>query len=79
MSGAGVAGQEAPVEGIEDLTGEGTVIPVGKNVPLAELLTKNPNTMHPIDLFPWLLIAVLALLVLENFLSNRFYRRPKSG
>ena len=70
---------KAPVEGIEDLTGEGTVIPVGKNVPLSELLTKNPNTMHPIDLFPWLLIAVLALLVFENLLSNRFYRRPKSG
>lgn len=70
---------KAPVEGIEDLTGEGTVIPVGKNVPLSEMLEKSPISQRPVDLFPWLLIAVLALLVLENFLANRFYRRPKAA
>ena len=68
---------KAPVEGIEDLTGAGTVIPVGKNVPLSEILAKSPISQRPVELFPWLLILVLALLVLENFLSNRFYRRPK--
>jgi hypothetical protein len=68
---------KAPVEAVESLTGEGTVIPVGKNVPLAEMLEKSPISQRPVDLFPWLLLAVLALLVLENFLSNRFYRRPK--
>jgi hypothetical protein len=69
---------KAPVEGIEALTGEGTVIPVGKNVPLAEMLEKSPISQRPVDLFPWLLIAVLVLLVVENLLSNRFYRRPKA-
>jgi len=68
---------KAPVEGIEDLTGADTVIPVGKNVPLTELLEKHRFSKHPVELFPWLLLAVLLLLVLENFLANRFYRRPK--
>jgi hypothetical protein len=68
---------KAPVEGIEDLTGKDSVIPVGKNVPLAELLDKNPISQHPVELFPWLLIAVLMLFVLEGLLANRFYRRPK--
>jgi hypothetical protein len=31
----------------------------------------------PIDLFPWLLIAVLLLLALEGLAANRFYRRVK--
>ncbi len=32
---------------------------------------------QPIDLFPWLLIAVLMLLVLEGLVANRFYRRVR--
>ena len=68
---------KVPAEGIEELTGKDTVIPVGKNVPLAEILEKSPISKHPVELFPWLLIAVLALFVLEGFLANRFYRRPK--
>jgi len=68
---------KAPVEGIEDLTGADTVIPLGKNVPLAEMLAKSPISQRPVELFPWLLIAVLILLTVENLLSNRFYRRPK--
>jgi hypothetical protein len=67
---------KAPVEGIEDLTGAGTVVPAGKNVPLAEILAMSPISSHPVELFPWLLMLVLVLLVAENFLANRFYRRP---
>ena len=66
---------KAPAEGIEDLTGKDTVIPVGKNVPLAEILANSPISRHPVELFPWLLIAVLMMLVLEGLLANRFYRR----
>ncbi|HXD85381.1 MAG TPA: BatA domain-containing protein [Urbifossiella sp.] len=69
---------KAPVEGIEDLTGPDSVVPVGKNVPLAELLAKLDPFQHPVDLFPWLLIGVLMLFVLEGLLANRFYRRPKA-
>ena len=32
---------------------------------------------QPIDLFPWLLLAVLALFVMEGMAANRFYRRPE--
>jgi hypothetical protein len=67
---------KAPVEGIEDLTGKDSVVPVGKNVPLAEMLDTKLST-HPVELFPWLLIGVLMLFVLEGLLANRFYRRPK--
>ncbi|MCI0703813.1 MAG: hypothetical protein L0241_22365, partial [Planctomycetia bacterium] len=42
---------------------------------LRELL--DVKLVGPIDLFPWLLIAVLMLLVLEGLVANRFYRRPK--
>ena len=70
---------KAPIEGIEDLTGKDSVIAVGKNVPLAEILDKTPLSQHPVELFPWLLIAVLMLFVLEGLLANRFYRRPKAS
>ncbi|HEY3790014.1 MAG TPA: VWA domain-containing protein, partial [Urbifossiella sp.] len=68
---------KAPVEGIEDVTGKDSVVPVGKNVPLAEILEKLNTFQHPLELFPWLLIAVLMLFVVEGLLANRFYRRPK--
>ena len=69
---------KAPAEGIEDLTGKDTVIPVGKNVPLADILAISPISRHPVELFPWLLIAVLMMLVLEGLLANRFYRRRET-
>jgi len=66
---------KVPVEGIEDLTGKDTVVPLGKDVKLADILKVIVD--QPIDLFPWLLIAVLMLLALEGFVANRFYRRAK--
>lgn len=63
------------VKDVEELVGEGRVIPVTKNVPLRDLITTTVGGQ--IDLFPWLLIAVLAVLVLEGFLANRFYRRVR--
>ena len=32
---------------------------------------------QPLDLFPWLLIAVLLLLAVEGLVANRFYRRVR--
>lgn len=66
---------KVPVEGIEDLTGKDTVVPLDKNVKLADILKVIVD--QPIDLFPWLLIAVLMLLAVESFIANRFYRKPK--
>ncbi len=66
---------KVPLDAVEDLVGEGRVIPVTRNVALADLLSVTLG--HPIDLFPWLLIAVLAVLVAEGFIANRFYRRVK--
>lgn len=50
---------------IEELTGPGSI---GAQV---------PKLPQPVPLAPWLLIAVLLLLVIESFLANRFYRRPR--
>jgi hypothetical protein len=68
--------EKVPVEAVEDVVGKDRVFPVDRNVPLSEIISGKIG--HPIDLFPWLLIAVLMLLVLEGFVANRFYRRAKA-
>ena len=67
--------EKVPLEAVEELVGEGRVIPVSKNVSLRDLLSVSLG--QPVDLFPWLLIAVLCALVAEGFIANRFYRRAK--
>ncbi|MBY0460021.1 MAG: BatA domain-containing protein [Gemmataceae bacterium] len=67
--------QKVPAEEVEDVVGAGRVVPVAKNVPLRDLLTVTVGGQ--VDLFPWLLIAVLLALVLEGFLANRFYRKVR--
>ena len=64
---------KVPVETIEDLTGKNSVVPVDRNRSLREIMEIVIGS--PVDLFPWLLIAVLLLLVLEGLVANRFYRR----
>jgi hypothetical protein len=68
--------EKVAVETIEDVTGPQSVFPVGRDASLKDLLT-GPVIKHPVDLFPWLLIAVLLLLALEGLVANRFYRRRK--
>jgi len=63
---------KVPAEAVEGLFGPNTVIPVGKDVKLRDVLTKKFN--QPIDLFPWLLIGVLFLIAAEGVVANRFYR-----
>lgn len=67
--------EKVPAEAIEGQTtlfGPGSVIPVGKDIRLREALDTKFN--QPVDLFPWLLIAVLLLVALEGVAANRFYR-----
>jgi hypothetical protein len=78
--GINVPGEEfelakVDVETIEALTGPNSVVPVERDLKLRDALDRKVN--QPVDLFPWLLILVLMLLVLEGFVANRFYRRPK--
>jgi hypothetical protein len=69
--------EKVPVEAIEDLTGKDSVVPVGRDVRLRDVLKDTEVGKQPLDLFPWLLIAVLMLLVLEGLVANRFYRVRK--
>lgn len=66
---------KADLKDVEELVGEGHVIPMTRNASLRDLLSVSVGGQ--IDLFPWLLIAVLAVLVAEGFIANRFYRRAK--
>ena len=66
---------KVPVEAIEELTGKNSVVPVDRNRGLREIMAIIIGS--PVDLFPWLLIAVLMLLVLEGLIANRFYRRVR--
>jgi len=68
--------EKVSVEEIEKLTGPGRVFPIDRNSTLRDWLAVALG--QPIDLFPWLLIAVLVLFVLEGLAANRFYRRPKA-
>jgi hypothetical protein len=67
--------EKVPAEGVEDLTGKGTVVPLDKNVSLRDVIPVILD--QPVDLFPWLLILVLLLLAAEGVVANRFYRRVR--
>jgi hypothetical protein len=55
---------------IEMELGKNTVIAQDRRRSLADSLDWD----EPVELFPWLMIALLFLLALENLLANRFYR-----
>jgi hypothetical protein len=67
--------EKVPVEEIEKLTDKDRVFSIDRNSTLHDWL--DIALGQPVDLFPWLLLAVLALFVLEGLVANRFYRRPK--
>jgi hypothetical protein len=62
-----------PKEQIEALLGEGSVLPVGRTGSLRDRLQE--RWAQPLDLAPWLLIALLLFLAVECLLANRFYRQ----
>jgi hypothetical protein len=68
-----------PAEEIEEVLGKGSVVQAGRSVSLKEALQglRGP----PVELLPWLMIALLLVLTAEGVLANRFYRRsvPQGG
>lgn len=67
-----------PAEQIEALFGPGSVLPLDQKATLHEALQSHFN--QPVELLPWLMILVLLVLVVENLLANKFYRRePDEG
>jgi hypothetical protein len=66
-----------PVEPIEELLGPGSVLVVERGRNLRELLRDRWHSTV-VELFPWLMIAVLLVLAVENLLANKFYRRTTS-
>jgi hypothetical protein len=67
---------KVPVETIEELTDKGRVFSIDRNTTLRDWL--NIALGQPIELFPWLILAVLLLFIAEGLAANRFYRRPKA-
>ncbi|VTS08932.1 BatA domain-containing protein [Tuwongella immobilis] len=66
--------ERVEVANLEAVLGPDCVLPTGQAVDLRSMLDGRFN--QPIDLFPWLMILLLLILAVENFLANRFYRRP---
>jgi hypothetical protein len=65
--------ERVPAEEIESVLGKETLLQVGRTISLKDALTG----MHPppLELLPWLMMAVLIVLTVESMLANRFYRR----
>ena len=62
---------KAPISDLEAVLGKDAVVPQDRKTSL-------PATLHwdePIDLFPFLMLAFLFILALENLLANKFYRQ----
>lgn len=61
-----------PDEAITAVFGAETIVPVSKEGKLVDAITARFDP--EIRLFPWLLLAVLALFAVEGLVANRFYR-----
>jgi hypothetical protein len=62
-----------PLSDIEALFGIDSVVPVGQDRRLADVIREEWG--EPLELFPYLMILLLFLVAVENLLANRFYRR----
>jgi hypothetical protein len=65
--------ERVPAEEIESVLGKDTLLQVGRTVSLKEALAS--MSPPPLELLPWLMMAVLIVLTVESVLANRFYRR----
>ncbi len=65
--------ERVPAEEIESVLGKETLLQVGRTISMNDALTglRPP----PLELLPWLMMAVLVVLTVESMLANRFYRR----
>jgi hypothetical protein len=63
-----------PVEELESSLGKGAVLRVDRAISVSEAIqqTRPP----PVELLPYLMILLLAVLFGESVLANKFYRRP---
>ena len=61
----------APEE-IEKLLGKDCLIVLGQNKPLADALSN--RSRQPIELFPWLMLLFVGVIVVESVMANRFYK-----
>ncbi|MCS7045299.1 MAG: BatA domain-containing protein [Gemmataceae bacterium] len=62
-----------PASEIESIFGAGAMVVAERGVDLRQLLRGQWN--EPLELFPYLMIALLFVLAMENLLANKFYRR----
>lgn len=62
------------VEMINDLLGPDTVQGGSGQLDLKALAHRQTGTAPPLELMPYLLMAVVVLLAMENWLANRFYQ-----
>lgn len=70
--------ERVSVEELEDALGTGTVVQVGRSVTIKDVLAATQRP--PIELLPYLMLLLLAVLTMEGLLANRFYRRvPEPG
>jgi hypothetical protein len=65
--------ERVPVEDIESVLGKDTLLQVGRTMSLKDALAR--LSPPPLELLPWLMMAVLVALTVESVLANRFYRR----
>jgi hypothetical protein len=64
---------QASIEAIEALLGKDAVLPAGHNINFREAL--HGHWSQPVELLPYLMMALLLVLAVENLLANKFYRR----
>jgi hypothetical protein len=66
-----------PDEAIREALGPDSLIRVGRDLSLKEALrgVRPP----PVELLPWLMLALLLALAVESFLANRFYRQSDTA
>jgi hypothetical protein len=67
--------ERVPAEEIESVLGKDTLVQVGRTTSLKDALSgiRPP----PLELLPWLMMALLVVLTVESLLANRFYRREE--
>jgi hypothetical protein len=64
-----------PKEELEAVLGENALLQVGRAVSLKEAL--QGQRPPPVELLPYLMMAVLLFLTFEGLFANRFYRRAE--
>jgi len=62
-----------PVEPVTELLGADSIVATGKDLKLADVLRSRGGAS--VDLFPFLMMGLLLFLAVENYVSNRFYRK----